>query len=348
MKSHFVHLVSVVLPLSASLTLAACATKPPIPEVKYDDLNFDTAVLTPEPEKPVKLVSMPKPLPLPGQLKRIDSKGDEKNGDTRPPQTRVIDANKAAKMEPAKDGYINAIQHYPYVKGALYQLYAAVNQVSDIALQPGEKLVSVSAGDTVRWVVGDTNSGEGSLAQVHILVKPIAPDLQTNLVIATDRRTYHLELHSTDKTYMASVSWAYPESDLTALKKQNQRAGEYAKLTIDQGLKLDRLRFRYRITGDAPWKPVRAFDDGEKVYIQFPSGLRQGEAPPLFVIGSTGEPALVNYRVKGTYYVVDRLFAAAELRLGTDPQRIVRITRTDATYRTARSKKSLWGIRHDR
>ena len=266
----------------------------------------------------------------------------------RPPQTRVVDANQAAKIEPSKDGYINAIQHYPYVKGALYQLYAAVNQVSDIALQPGEKLVSVSAGDTVRWVVGDTKSGEGSLTQVHILVKPIAPDLQTNLVIATDRRTYHLELHSTDKTYMASVSWAYPESDLIALKKQNQRAAEYAKLTIDQGLKLDRLKFRYRITGDAPWKPIRAFDDGEKVYIQFPSGLNQGEAPPLFVIGSTGEPALVNYRVKGTYYIVDRLFAAAELRLGTDPQRIVRITRTDATYRTARSTKNLWGIRHDR
>ena len=348
MKSHFVHLVSVVLPLSASLTLAACATKPLIPEVKYDDLDFDTAVLTPEPEKPVKLVSMPKPLPLPGQLKRIDSKGDEKNGDKRPPQKRVIDANSAAKMEPSKDGYINAIQHYPYVKGALYQLYAAVNQVSDIALQPGEKLVSVSAGDTVRWVVGDTKSGEGSLVQVHILIKPIAPDLQTNLVIATDRRTYHLELHSTDKTYMASVSWAYPESDLIALKKQNQRAAEHAKFTIDQGLKLDRLMFRYKITGDAPWKPIRAFDDGEKVYIQFPSGLRQGEAPPLFVIGSTGEPALVNYRVKGTYYIVDRLFAAAELRLGIDPQRIVRITRTDATYRTSRSPKNLWGIRHDR
>ena len=56
------------------------------------------------------------------------------------------------------------------------------------------------------------------------------------------------------------------------------------------------------------------FDDGAKVYIQFPSGLAQSEAPPLFVIGPDGKPALVNYRVRGTTYIVDRLFAAAELQ----------------------------------
>ena len=75
------------------------------------------------------------------------------------------------------------------------------------------------------------------------------------------------------------------------------------------------------------------FDDGAKVYIQFPSGLAQSEAPPLFVIGPDAKPALVNYRVRGTTYIVDRLFAAAELRLGTAPQRVVRIVRTDAVWR---------------
>ena len=83
---------------------------------------------------------------------------------------------------------------------------------------------------------------------------------------------------------------------------------------MEPGPILAALKFRYRIEGDAPWKPQRVFDDGTKVYIQFPSGLKQGEAPPLFVIGGDGKPALVNYRVKGTTYIVDRLFAAAELR----------------------------------
>jgi len=342
--------------LAFALGLTACATKPKVPQIEYDNLDFDPAIYQPEPSLPVEVVKLPEPLPLPGQMKKLPDKNTKKSEDKRPPEARITDANKAAKMEPSKDGYINAIQNYPFVKGSLYQLYAAVNQVSDIALEPGEKLVSVSAGDTVRWVVGDTTSGalqsgEGDQSQVHILVKPIAPDLQTNLVINTDRRTYHLEMHSTEDTYMASVSWIYPYSDLIALQKRNAAATQTAKLTIDQDLKLDQLKFRYTIEGDAPWKPVRAFDDGKKVYLQFPSGLRQGDAPPLFIIGSNGEPALVNYRVKGTYYIIDRLFAAAELRFGTDPQQIVRITRTDATYRTVVAKsspKNIWGIRHDR
>ncbi len=315
------------------LLLSACAAKPNIPEIKYDNLEFDAAVVESKPLKPLKLVEVPRPLPLPGQLKPAPGKAGAKRKDKTLPKARVSDANKAAKIEPSKDGYINAIQNYPYVKGALYQLYTAVNQVSDIALEPGEKLITVSAGDTVRWVVGDTTSGGGPLTQVHILVKPIAPGLQTNLVITTDRRTYHLEMRSTDNTYMASVSWTYPYSDLIALKKQNAPAIESDKIIIDKGLKLDRLKFRYHIAGDAPWKPIRAFDDGKKVYIQFPSGIKQGEAPPLFVIASDGQPALVNYRVRDAYYIVDRLFAVAELRLGTDPQRIVRITRKDAKVR---------------
>ena len=213
-------------------------------------------------------------------------------------------------MEPVKDGYINAIQVYPYTKGALYQLYAAVNQVTDIALEAGEKLVSVSAGDTVRWVVGDTSSGEGKEAQVHILVKPIGADLDTNLVITTDRRTYHLEMRSSPSTYMASVSWTYPAAELVSIRKQRAETEAVAAAVADTGVNIDQLQFRYRIEGDAPWKPRQVFDDGAKVYIRFPSGLAQSEAPPLFVIGPDGKPALVNYRVRGTTYIVDRLFDA--------------------------------------
>jgi type IV secretion system protein TrbG len=168
---------------------------------------------------------------------------------------------------------------------------------------------------------------------VHILVKPIGADLETNLVIATDRRTYHLEMRSSEKTYMASVSWTYPASELIALKKQRAEADIAGTVVADTGIEIEKIRFRYRIEGDAPWKPRQVFDDGAKVYIQFPSGLAQSEAPPLFVIGPDAKPALVNYRVRGTTYIVDRLFAAAELRLGTAPQQVVRIVRTDAVWR---------------
>lgn len=61
----------------------------------------------------------------------------------------------------------------------------------------------------------------------------------------------------------------------------------------------------------------------------FPPGIAQGELPPLFVIDAQGDGQLVNYRFRSPYYIVDRLFGAAELRLGADKGDVVRIERTD-------------------
>lgn len=319
-----------VIVLAISGLLAACAHKELPPEISYDNADFDAAKLASEPPRPIRIVTLPEPLPLPGQLKPAPQGGAPAAPDTRSPEERVEDANAAAAIEPSANDYVNAIQVYPYTEGALYQLYAAPSQVSDIALQKGEVIVSVSAGDTVRWVIGDTVSGGGDNARAHVLAKPIKEDLKTNLIIITDRRAYHLELTSTPETYMASVSWRYPHDELLALRRDNNAAEEASNRVVDAGLDIDKLRFRYAVSGDAPpWRPVRVFDDTHKVYIQFPERLDQGEAPPLFVVGPDGDNQLVNYRVRGRYYIVDRLFAAAELRLGEDPQQVVRITRTD-------------------
>ena len=61
----------------------------------------------------------------------------------------------------------------------------------------------------------------------------------------------------------------------------------------------------------------------------FPPGIAQGEMPPLFVIGPDGSTEIANTRVRGNVLIVDRLFAAAELRLGAGRQEVVRIARTD-------------------
>ena len=84
------------------------------------------------------------------------------------------------------------------------------------------------------------------------------------------------------------------------------------------------------IEGDnPPWRPIGAFDDGRKVYVEFSPGIVQGEMPPLFVVGPDGKPEIVNYRTHRNVLIVDRLFAAAELRLGGDTQQRVRIIRSD-------------------
>jgi type IV secretion system protein TrbG len=316
--------------IMCTLCLAGCtaatAWKPP--QISYDDM--EPATLQADPPKPVEIVELPKPLPLPGQLKPMPGKLTAA-AELKDPKERVAKANDAARVQPSRHGYVNAVQVYPFADGALYQVYAAPGEVTDIALQAGEQLVGsgpVAAGDTVRWVIGDTESGTGASKRIHILAKPTRPDLVTNLVINTDRRTYLLELRSTEKTYMASVSWQYPIDQLIALRRQNEAAD--AAAPIDTGIDIGKLRFRYAIEGDnPPWRPTQVFDDGAKVYIEFAHGIAQGEMPPLFVIGSDGGTELVNYRTRQNYYVVDRLFAAAELRLGGDNQQKVRIVRSD-------------------
>lgn len=95
-------------------------------------------------------------------------------------------------------------------------------------------------------------------------------------------------------------------------------------------LSLENLRFRDEVSGsNPPWKPLRAFDDGHKVYIQFPTGIAQGGQPPLFMIRAEDNGQLVNYRFRSPYYIVDRLFGAAELRLSGDKGDVVRVERTD-------------------
>ena len=309
------------------IALAGCATtEQPKPEMPRD--KPIRAQPLPEPTKPVEVVAIPQPLPLPGQLERIEPPAP-KPVEPVDLSVRVDKANEAARVSPTEDGYLNAIQVWPYSEGALYQVYTSPGRVTDIALQEGEELIAVSAGDTVRWIVGDTTSASGADRRVHILVKPVRADLKTNLVITTNRRLYLLELTSTEKNWMASISWDYPRDRLLLLQRQAQRADKAAP--VADGISLERLAFRYQISGDSPsWRPLRAFDDGERVYVQFPAGIAQGELPPLFVVGTADKAELVNYRSRAPYYVVDRLFTVAELRLGSDAPQIVKISRSDA------------------
>lgn len=323
--------VYVLPPILLAALVAGCATrgKPP-PAISLDEPRQERAAqLLPDAPKPLEAVAVPQPLALPGQLKPVGHEADAKpTPEPADEKLRVSRANEEARIAPTREGYVNAIQVWPYADGALYQVYTSPGRVTVIALQPGEELVTVSAGDTVRWIVGDTASGSGADLRVNVLVKPTRVGLKTNLVITTNRRTYLLEMSSTPQAWMASVSWDYPKDRMLALQKQAREA--QASTPVETGMTLEQIRFRYAVSGDSPpWKPLRAFDDGEKVYIQFPGGIAQGELPPLFVIGPQGDGQLVNYRFRAPYYVVDRLFGAAELRLGGGKAQVVRIERTD-------------------
>lgn len=237
----------------------------------------------------------------------------------------VARTHEAAIRGPKDASAVGALLEFAYERGALYAVDASPQRITDIALEPGETLLSVSAGDTTRWIVGDARSGMGASAQAHVLVKPNAANLATNLVVMTDKRVYHIELKSTSGAAMASVSWRYP-ADMMLSNMPAPAAAPAAPQS--PAFTPTALNLRYRIDGDRPqWRPLAAFDDGQQTFIEMPEKMQAMESPPLFIIGDEG-PELTNYRVQGKYYVVDRLFAKAELRLGTGwSQKKVQIVR---------------------
>ena len=247
----------------------------------------------------------------------------------------VARANRAAKRAVVRAQVVDPVQVYRFTEGSLYPVHAAPERVTDIQLEPGEALISVAAGDTARWVIGDTTSGSGAQRRTHVLVKPFAAGLSTNAVITTDRRSYHLALSATSGTAMVALSWTYAQDALLAWKRAESE--RRAAVPVATGIMPDQLRFDYAISGDRPdWRPLRAFDDGRQTWIEFPEDVAVGEAPPLFLVGRSGEAELVNYRLQGRYYVVDRIFDAAELRLGLRKQQVVRITRLGGARRSRR------------
>ncbi|HXE53554.1 MAG TPA: P-type conjugative transfer protein TrbG [Tepidisphaeraceae bacterium] len=329
--------LSVVLFLA--MTLAGCESSSERPaELVGPDARLVPAHRQPSDtdEAIPKLVELKVPVPSP-QLRTFAVRGRAVSPTTGP--AAIAAAKAAATTQPTSDGFLNATQYYDYAPGVVYTAVTSPGFVTTIALRQGEKLLTAAAGDTTRWIVESVQSGSGSSAQTLLLVKPRRPQLQTNLIITTDQRVYTLDLTSTDQpVYHTMIAWNYPFGDVVMIRnhvaEEQAQAQAQSRATVALGVDLSKVNFNYLILKQKhcalpPWAPLRAFDDGHKTYIQFPPKAAVTEAPPLFVMGRHGDAQIVNYRVVGDYYVVDRLFDKAELRLGEAPQTIVGIQRAD-------------------
>lgn len=249
----------------------------------------------------------------------------------------AIRAANAEALAPSRaDGFVNAAQVFGYETGRVYEVWTAPMRITTITLETGERIISKAAGDTERWMIGDTTSGEGDTQQVQILIKPFRAGIATNMVITTNRRMYLLSLKAGESTeaFNALVTWTYPAPLIPPTPVVTAEPTATAEDTAALPPPAATLNRDYRIRagwwGRPDWTPVAVADDGRQTFITFPDSLGTSEAPPLFVLSETGEAQLVNWRKQGNTYVVDRLFDRAELRLGGERPRVVRIERKEA------------------
>lgn len=235
------------------------------------------------------------------------------------PEDVIAEANKKAALEPSKNHFFNASMIFDWEQGRLYQVYTKPERITDIAFELGEMVISIGGGDSQRWTISETQSGKEPHLRKHIFVKPHQTGISTNLVVTTDRRTYHIELHSlANVTYQASVSWKYPSSALIIVNKLIGSTKELKSLTPMSGLGQKQLNFNYHfVSSDRPaWMPRRVFDDGHKTYIEFPESMQDTEAPILYGLSRDMEQEILNYRRYRNFYIVDHLIDTAELMVG--------------------------------
>lgn len=233
---------------------------------------------------------------------------------------------------------------FPFGQG-MPRLTCSPTRACDIEMEPGETPRKVILGDGKNWGWEPADSIENGKRVNHVVIQPKDSDLESNAIITTDRRTYHIKLYApkTEGAYMNRAGFYYPESLVSSWEDKAGRAAEAkardeAPNAMPVPVSIEQMAFDYRIEGGADFKPVRVFNDGERVYITMPDEIRRSEYPTLGLIDEKGEYMVVNYRRSvdertGTvHYVVDKLFSKAELRRGEEKVLI--------TWK--RKERSLW------
>lgn len=217
--------------------------------------------------------------------------------------------------------------------GPMPSVVCAVGYICDLALQAGEVVNTVAVGDPVRWKITPATSGSAGAITTHVVIKPSDIGLSTNLLVTTDRRTYSLKLVSRKDDWMPTISFTYPEDEAAqwAAVVHHQQEERAATVLPDTGQSLSSLDFGYHVAGDSPaWRPLRVYSDGLKTYIQFPKAMIADEAPALVAIGADKQEQMVNYRLAGDRYVVDKVLDRAILVSGVGRHQVrVKIERRE-------------------
>ena len=292
--------IAIVGCTALALTLAACSAQQPAPP----PLTLVTRAAPPP---------VPEPAPLTGaqllaqQPKEVQEAVKQYRQDGKWPVYRT-----------------SSHELYPYDEGHEPVVDCAPLRTTDIQLEPGETITDVASGDSERWLVTPAASGDPRNPIPHLAIKPTAGGISTNLTIYTTRHIYHLMLRSRAGREMQEVAFYYP-ADLEQAMQNADHAAAKAREPASQpddvvaslaSLNPGVLNFSYSVSGPkVPWKPIRAFDDGTHVFIQMPATTKSSDAPALMVAAGDGSE-MVNYRVRGDYYIVDKLFAQAVLVSG--------------------------------
>ena len=229
-----------------------------------------------------------------------------------------VDVSSYGNTQDSAGAERDAEVNFNYIEGSIYKINCKVGFLTDIKFHKGEKVTFVGGGDTSKWSIDTTNTGSGADAVAHLYIKPLKKETDTNLIVNTDRHTYQIIITSAE-SYNPMVTWSYGAEEQLAGKIQKQKDENLFTERNLNAFTPEKMNYGYQVKNDKDfsWAPTIVFDDGAKTFIKMPENVSQGNMPVLFIKekGNRKKLALVNYRVKDGFYIVDRLFDEAELRV---------------------------------
>ena len=197
----------------------------------------------------------------------------------------------------------------------------ALLELTDLAFEKGESILSVQLGDSVRWNIESAISGSANDSVEHLIVKPLEAGLKTSMLITTDRRTYHIRLKSTEADFMPAVVFSYPNSlklpskkhygddsylQYTSNYESNEDHNDYSETNSSlkyyssvQNVSYEgnsrpalnvaatyndstqRRNYNYSVDGDSKIIPQNVYDDGKRTFIVMNNPINSSYLPVL-------------------------------------------------------------------
>jgi type IV secretion system protein VirB9 len=259
----------------------------------------------------------------PAPLVVVDNKAVSRNFQLQYGNDKAVEAafNRYIKTGKAENIITKGFEKFAYSNMNQPIINCIPFQETIITLQPGEKFTSITSGDPQNLSYSAAVSGSATGVETQqILVKPSLSQMSTNLVIATDRRIYNIQIvvGGPKNKVTRNVSFWYPDEMVNNINqkidKQNDSEMNAEKMAA---LDLKNANFNYKISGDSPsWKPSRVFDDGKHTWIQMPQGVDNKNLPTILIQSDSGQDMKYNTSYYSPYMIIDGVFGQAKLIAG--------------------------------
>lgn len=229
----------------------------------------------------------------------------------------VKDSIKASTKTP--EHYKDGTFFYQYNENLVYEIYAQPYHLTDIALEEGESVqgsILIAEGEEVWELTANVAKNPATGGQIqHLFLKPAYANLDTSMVVLTDRRVYHFRIKSFKTAHMAMVKFTYPQKRSIWITNNGGANGvsvenEYFAVANPEFLSFDyKIKYGFK---KPEFLPRRVYDDGQKTYIVVDDIVLHKQLPILF----NEKNEIANYSVHKNIFIVPRLTNKMTLRLG--------------------------------